>query len=205
MTTLIVVDNRTLDRQGLLELLGTTEDLIVMAAIDNAREAYLTITRLRPDIAILSSSVDYHCFLHRIVEATSAHSTRLLWLTTHECPRESRLARQLGIPAILAKENSFDDLVAAITVILHGGEFMLPTLKAKVRTSDDDAGKGLSDREREVIREVANGLTSKEIARKLALSPKTIETYKSRVMLKLGTRGIAALIRYSLEHGLQED
>lgn len=205
MTTLIVADDRTMDRQGLVALLEAHPDSLVIATTDNARDAYLKINQFRPDIAILSSSIDYGGALKEIVDSSAVYSeSRLIWLTVHESSDESWHARKLGIPAILSRENCFEDLLSAITVVLHGGEFILPPMKDQLQHMEARKEKSsqLSSREKDVLREVARGLTAKEIARDLALSPRTIETYKTRIMYKLGIRGTYGLIRYALENDL---
>ncbi|EPC03319.1 hypothetical protein L861_17405 [Litchfieldella anticariensis FP35 = DSM 16096] len=204
MTTLIVADNLEMDRQGLVSLLGECSNTTVVATTNNAHEAYRLINSLRPDVAILSSTINYGVMLQKIVDAASVPiESKLIWMTIHNSPDESQNARSLGIPAILAKENRFEDLLSAITVVMHGGEFMSPSLKEKLCAKQETAaGPLLSLREKEVLREISRGLTTKEIARKLDLSPKTIETYKSRIMWKLDIRGVTRLVRYALENGI---
>ncbi|WP_413614749.1 response regulator transcription factor [Halomonas cupida] len=203
MTTVIVADNREMDRQGLVSLLKEQPENFVISSTSSASDTHKKIIQLRPDIAILSNSIQYGAVLQDIIgDYYDPSGCKFIWLTTHESPDDSKIAISLGIPAILSKENRFEDLISAITIVLHGGEFKPPSLRKKLNSHNSPSDLSqLSNREREVLAEISKGLTAKEIARNLSLSPRTIETYKVRIMQKLEIRGLANLIRYAIEKG----
>jgi len=117
-----------------------------------------------------------------------------------------RLLR-LGASGYLTKDHSPDELVSAVRRVAAGRKYISPSLAEVLATQlDVDAGapphEVLSDREFQVLVSLANGQTVTEIARELELSPKTVSTYRSRILKKMGLSSSADLIRYALEHNL---
>jgi DNA-binding NarL/FixJ family response regulator len=136
-------------------------------------------------------------------------SVKVLALTVHEDKGYLRLLLEAGASGYVLKRAAAEELIHAIRTVAAGGVYLDPALAGKVVGSfvRPPAGKGvpeggdLSDREAEVVRLIAAGYSNKEIATRLSLSVKTVETYKARSMEKLGMESRADLVRYALQRG----
>lgn len=140
-----------------------------------------------------------------------APSARILILTMHDDPQYLRQALKHGASGYVLKKAADTELLSAIRAVLRGEMYVHPAmtrilledmLPESQSVDKEDAWVSLSEREREVLRMVALGHTSAEIAEQLSLSAKTVETYRSRGMEKLGLRTRAALVKFALQNGL---
>jgi DNA-binding NarL/FixJ family response regulator len=125
-------------------------------------------------------------------------------LTMHDDPSAVLQALETGVAGYVLKDNSFEELVQAVHNVATGGTFVTPAIRAKLRTLQREGRPAvpLSPREREVIRLIALGNSSKEIARIMAISPRTVDTYRSRSMEKLGLHSLADVVRYAVQAGM---
>jgi DNA-binding NarL/FixJ family response regulator len=137
------------------------------------------------------------------VEA-AALKTRVVLLTMHDDVASALQAQEAGIAGYVLKDNSFEELVMAVRSIAAGGTFVTPAIRAKLRAfqRNGQTPAVLSPREREVIRLIAAGKSSKEIGRVLAISPRTVDTYRNRLMDKLGLHSVADVVRWAMERGM---
>ncbi len=201
----ILADDHAIVRQGLAALLQAEPDIVLLGLAADGAAAWSMIATHQPDIAILDLSMPQATGIEitRRVEA-AALDTRCLLLTMHDDPAAALEAQAAGAAGYILKDNSFEDLVLAVRSIAAGGTFVTPSIRAKLRALQRN-GQGsiaLSSREREVIRLVALGHSSKEIARLLAISPRTVDTYRSRLMHKLGLHSVADVVRYAVQGGM---
>jgi DNA-binding NarL/FixJ family response regulator len=203
--TVIVADDHAIFRQGLAFLLQAESDITLLAHASNGSEAWGLIESLRPDVAILDLSMPESTGIEvaRRVEAAGL-DTRVVLLTMHDDPSAVLQAQETGVAGYILKDNSFEELVQAVHAVAAGGTFITPSIRAKLRAIQRNGRPGvpLSSREREVIRLIALGNSSKETARILGLSPRTVETYRSRSMDKLGLHALADLVRYAVQAGM---
>jgi len=201
----IVADDHAIFRQGLAALLRTEDDLALLAQAANGREAWGHIEALRPDVAILDIAMPELTgteVARRTVAAGLA--TQAVLLTACKDPSAAREAQEAGAAGYVLKDNAFEELALAVRTVAAGGTFMTPAIRARLREMSQQGGTtaALSPREREVIRLIALGKTGKEIALSMGLSPRTVETYRERLMGKLGVHTVADVVRYGVRVGL---
>jgi DNA-binding NarL/FixJ family response regulator len=201
----IVADDHAIFRQGLASLLQAEADIALLGQAANGAEAWGLIESLRPDVAILDLSMPETTGIEvaRRVEAAGL-DTRIVLLTMHDDPSAVLQAQEAGVAGYVLKDNSFEELVQAVHTVVVGGTFVTPSIRVKLRALQRDGRPAvpLSPRERDVIRLIALGNSSKETARIMAISPRTVDTYRSRSMRKLGLHSLADLVRYAVQAGM---
>lgn len=203
--SVILAEDHAIVRQGLAALLQAEPDIVLLGQAADGAAAWSIIATHQPDIAILDLSMPQATGIEitRRVEA-AALDTRCLLLTMHDDPAAALEAQEAGAAGYILKDNSFEDLVLAVRSIAAGGTFVSPSIRAKLRAlqRNGQTHPALSDREREVLRLVALGHSSKEIARLLTISPRTVDTYRNRLMHKLGLHSVADVVRYAVQGGM---
>ena len=207
---ILVADDHAVVRDGLKMILESTEDIRVVAMAADGREAIALSEEHRPDVIIMDISMPG---LNGIEAARLIRerlpAVRVLVLSMHHSLEHIYRALQAGALGYLLKESAGSEVVAAVRTVMKGNRFFG---KGVEQPLEDRHGEGrdtlkspldsLSRREREVLQLVVEGKTSVEIAEVLFLSPKSVETYRSRLMLKLGVGNIPALVRFSMQHGI---
>lgn len=211
MTTILLADDHSVLRSGLKLLLESQPDLRVVGEASSGLEALELVGRLQPDLLLLDLSMpglgglDALPALRKIVPAT-----KILILTMHDDPQYLRTALKSGASGYVLKKAADAELISAIRSVLRGEMYVHPSMTRTLledmlphpETSVPDAWHILSEREQSVLKLVALGHTSAEIAALLSLSDKTVETYRARGMEKLGLNNRAALVRFALKRGL---
>ena len=208
-TTVLLVDDHAVVRDGLRALLAQASDLQVVGVAGNGRDAIGEAQRLNPDVVVMDVSMpdlDGVEATRRIRERCP--DTRVLILSMFLSSEHLFRALQAGAQGYVLKESAGDEVVEAVRAVRAGKRFLshriMETmiddyLREGVTVSPIDS---LSLRERDVLHLVVGGSTNAEIARSLSLSPKTIETYRARIMKKLGVRDTVDLVKFALRHGL---
>jgi DNA-binding NarL/FixJ family response regulator len=201
----IVADDHAIFRQGLASLLQAEADITLLGQAADGAEAWGLIESLQPDVAILDLSMPEPTGIEvaRRVEAAGI-DTRVVLLTMYDDPSAVLQAQEAGVAGYILKDNSFEELVQAVHTVAEGATFLTPSIRAKLRALQRNGRPvvALSPREREVIRLIALGNSSKEIARLLGISPRTVDTYRNRLMEKLGLRSVADVVRYAVQAGM---
>lgn len=201
----VLADDHPIFRQGLTALLQAEAGIALLAQAGSGEEAWRLIVTLQPQVAILDLTMPEGSGIEIARRCESAGlDTRTLLLTMHDEPTLVIQARQAGVAGYVLKDNSFEDLILAVQTVAAGGTFVSPALRAKLRALER-TGQGptlLSEREREVVRLVALGHSSKVIGRLMALSPRTVETYRNRAMQKLGLHSLAEVVRHAVRTGM---
>ncbi len=213
----LIADDHAVLRSGLSLLLNAQSDIVVVGEAGDGNEAVSKTIELNPDVLLLDITMPVMGGIEAI-RAIKAKTlpVAILILTMHE--DESYLLESLKAGALgyIPKKAADSELIAAIRTVHRGEAFIYSSLtKAVVReiTKGDipnkeieaDSYERLSQREREVLLLVAQGYTNQQIAAKLYLSVKTVETYKARVMEKLDLHSRVELVRYTLQRGLLKD
>jgi DNA-binding NarL/FixJ family response regulator len=201
----ILADDHAIVRQGFAALLQAEPDIALLGQAADGEAAWRLIETLHPDIAILdlamptATGIEVACR----VEAASL-KTRVVLLTMHDDAACALQAQEAGVAGYVLKDNSFEELVMAVRSVAAGGTFVTPAIRAKLRAMQRNGQKPavLSPREREVIRLIAGGKSSKEIGRVLAISPRTVDTYRNRLMDKLALHSVAELVLYAIQCGM---
>ena len=209
---ILIAEDHRIVRDGLRMLLQGQPDFEVVAEAENGREAVARAKESRPDVAILDISMPDLSGLDatRLIKVESPQ-TQVLILTMHESDEYFFRALQAGASGYILKKAATQDLIAATRAVARGEAFLYPSVAKKligdyVRRVDPGAEEGgyatLSDREREVLLLLAEGLSNQEIADRLAITQSTLQTHRAHVLDKLGLRTTADLIKYAVQHGL---
>ena len=211
----LLVDDHKIVRDGLKSMLAKQMDIEVVGEAENGREALEAVRSLQPAVVVMDIAMREL----NGVDATRqiiAHypDVRVVALSMHA---ESRYISEMlaaGAAGYLLKDCAFDELATAIRTVSEGRTFVsrgaaavvLDDYVRRVGVSPQEAGasrgKALSPREREVLQLIGQGLSTKEIAARLGLSGKTIETHRRQIMDKLAIYNIAGLIKYAVREGL---
>lgn len=211
MLTIFLSDDHALFRSGLRRIL---EEEFAGAKIEEASscsETLLLLRRQGADILILDIAMSDQNSLHILPEIKALHpSMPVLILSMYNDRQFVVQALRSGVSGYLTKEHAPDELIRAIRTILAGRRYIGESLAEQIadHLAAGDASRPphetLSVREHEVLRLIATGLTLSQIAAKLGLSVKTVSTYRTRILEKMGLHSNAELIRYALRHGLGE-
>jgi DNA-binding NarL/FixJ family response regulator len=207
MPTLFLVDDHTIVREGLRALLEAAGFEVVGEA-DNITGAVHEIVRLVPDVVLLDLLLGERSGLDLLGQMQQRNlPTRVIILTMSEQPRHIDEALRLGASGYVLKGSGGSEVVAAIRAVLEGRRhFSAPVAEHLAATLDSprptDPLATLSMRERQILELVVRGKSSAAIGSALHLSPKTVDTYRSRLMAKLAVRDIASLVRLAVREGV---
>lgn len=206
---ILLADDHTILRQGLRVLLETQDDMEIVAEASNGRSAIDFAIELRPDIVIMDVSMPEMNGVEatrRIVERLD--HTRVLMLSMYCDKRFVAKSLSAGASGYLLKDCVDEELVRAIRTVNGGATYLSPDIAGVVvddyvdgRKADSQAGD-LTPREREVLQLLAEGNSTKQIAVRLNISPKTVETHRQRTMEKLDIHSVAELTKYAIREGL---
>src|SRR5512136_3040652 len=206
----MLADDHPVVRAGVRAFLADEPDMLVVGEASNASQAVALAQELQPDVAVLDISMPgYGLDATRRIRSTCP-ATQVLILTFHAQEYFLFLALRAGAAGYVLKSTVDTDLLNAIRVVAEGGVFLHPSgarmlvedYQARPGTDPADADDQLSEREREVVRLIALGYTSNEAAEVLTLSPKSVETYRTRIMQKLRVHSRIGLVQYALLHNL---
>jgi DNA-binding NarL/FixJ family response regulator len=205
---ILIADDHGVVAEGLKHLIEAQQDMQVVATVGDGREAIRMAKETRPDVVLMDLSMP---------ELNGADATRAVLEHDPKCrvivlsmyaEREYvRRALKAGAAGYVVKRSAAKEVVDAIRAVHAGQRYLSPRVADVV--IDDYAGDGkgdllekLSTREREVLQLLAEGRTGAEIATRLALSQKTVETYRARLVEKLGIRDVAGLVKFAIQRGL---
>ncbi len=207
----LLADDHAVLRGGLRALLNLEPDMEVVGEVSTGEEAIERVRALRPDVVVMDLGMPGMGGLEatRQVAAMNA-GTRVLILTSHAEEEYLLPVLEAGASGYVQKTSADRDLILAVRTIARDEVFLYPSAtrlllrgyKTVGAPSEDDPLHDLSEREREVLKLTAEGYGSGEIGKKLLLSPKTVDTYRSRLMQKLGLGHRAELVRFALETGV---
>jgi DNA-binding NarL/FixJ family response regulator len=206
-TTILIADDHAVFRHGLAMLLRERNGWDVVAEAGDGEEAVRLAGTLRPRIAMLDiempglSGIEAAQRISRV-----SPETRIIVLSMYADARYQARAREAGASAYVLKTEPIAALVEIIDLVLRGVGFVSNTFRpgasaAALRSAKVDL-EALSAREREVLRLLAEGRRTQEIAELLGLGVKSVETYRSRLMNKLGIDNVAGLVRFAIRAGL---
>ena len=202
MIKVIVVDEHALMREGVTRLLEQEQDMRLMAAFADGHAAVRFAAREEPDVAVLDVAMTGGIDVARRLRAV-APRTRQLVLSMQARPEIVQQALWAGVNGYLLKEAAGHEVVAAIRVVHAGQRYLGEGIPVGSLAGErDDPLERLSAREMEVLKLVVEGNTSMEVASQLGLSPKSIDTYRSRLMSKLDLDDLPALVKFAIRRGL---
>ena len=211
---ILLVDDHAMLREGLKALLNSSEDIQVIAEASDGRQAIGYVREYSPDVVVMDMAMPgmdgLDATRHIIKERPQ---TKILVLSQHENERYVLPILQAGAMGYVLKRAFAGELVTAIRTVAQGESFVSPSITkmlllnyrqhgtATVEEEDKDV---LTDREREILKLVAEGRSSQEIADLLTLSKKTVTVHRTNIMTKLGIHNRSNLIKYAINHGLVE-
>lgn len=207
MTRLYLVDDHQIMREGLRSLLEAGGHQVVGESADPT-EALADLLRLRPEVLLLDLHLGGRSGFELLAELERRHlPTRSVVLTMSAQPRHVAEALRMGASGYVLKGSAGSDLMAAIEAAVQGrkhlgAEVAELALQVFMQPEPDDPLGTLSPRERQIITMVVSGQSSAEIGLALHLSPKTIATYRSRLMSKLGVADVPGLVRLAIRYQL---
>ena len=210
-TRIVLADDHPIVLDGLRNLLRAEGDFELVGEAASGLSALKLIREKRPDVAVLDISMPE---LNGIVLcrrlAGEMPDIRLLVLTLHEDRAYLNQAIEAGVRGYVLKRSAVENLVQAIRAVMIGGLYIDPAIVGRVfdegrinkrTTAKKGASPTLTDREADVLKMAASGFTNKEIASRLDVGVKSVETYKARGLEKLGLRTRAELVRYASGQG----
>ena len=204
----LIADDHAVVAEGLRHLVEAEKDIEVVACVGDGREAVQQSRDLQPDVVLMDLSMP---------ELNGADATRAILERDPRCrvivlsmysQREYvRRALKAGAAGYVVKRSAAKEVVEAIRAVHAGQRYLSPkvadvVLEDYTDEKQDDPLSRLSAREREVLQLLAEGRTGAQIAERLALSQKTVETYRARLVEKLGIRDLAGLVRFAIQKGL---
>ncbi len=211
-TRILLADDHAVLRAGLRLLLNSQADLEVVGEAASGMETLTLAETLQPDLILLDLSMPGLGGLDALrVLRHTAPCSRILILTMHDDPQYLRQALKSGAAGYVLKKAADVELLSAVRAVMRGEVYVHPSmtrvlledlLPQTYDSNESDLWNTLSEREQEVLRKVALGYTSAEIAESLSLSAKTVETYRARGMEKLGIRNRATLVHFALRRGI---
>ena len=210
-TRIVLADDHALVRQGIRSLLSSIADFEVVGEAADGREALRLIRALAPDVALLDISMPELNGLDAAARALREQPRlKVIVLSMHAAEPFVIEALRAGVSGYLLKHADLSELERAIRAVARGERYLAPAVSGPVierllragHDEQDGNGDALSPRQREVLQLIAEGKSTREIAERLNLSPKTVETHRAQLMQRLAIFDIAGLTRYALRIGL---
>ena len=212
---LVIAEDHTILREGLRALIGADPELDVIQEASDGRDAVRAVEKLHPDLVLMDLSMPGMHGLEAIKEIKRRFpETKVLTLTVHKTEEYVYAALQAGADGYVLKDATHGELSLAIKNVLKGNQYLSPSISAKVIEGYLEGSKTpllnsawsdtLTQREREILKLIAEGHKNKEIADLLFISPKTVEKHRYNLMQKLELHNVAAITAYAIEKGLVE-
>jgi DNA-binding NarL/FixJ family response regulator len=207
--TVFLADDHRVLRDGLRILLELQDDIRVVGEAENGNKAIEGVIAIKPNVAVMDISMPE---LNGIEAAQVIHQalpeTGIVILSIHSDLEHIFRALQAGAQGYILKESAGSEVISAVRSVCMGRRYLSPSIRDTVMEAYmqnrqvQSPLNQLSLREREVLQLTVEGYTSAAIAEKLVLSPKTVETYRSRLMGKIGVHDLPELVRFAIKHGI---
>lgn len=207
--TVLIADDHAVVRDGLRLLLENQTDIRVIAEVADGREAVDATLRLKPDVVLMDLAMPQlngadatACIMEK------RENSKIVILSMHSTVEHVFRALQAGALGYLRKESAGNEVVDAVRAVHAGRRYLSQKITESVvddyvrKRAEESPLESLSQREREILQMLVEGRSGIEIARQLRVSPKTVDTYRSRMMQKLGIGDLPGLVKFALQHGL---
>jgi len=205
MTSILIADDHQMFREGLVSLLMDETNLEIIGQASNGKDVLAFIRIRPPDVLLLDIEMPIMDGFDTLRELKKLKAkTKVLVLTMHKSAAFIKNILKAGASGYLQKDAGKETLLKAINdVMLNGSYYTADTSKLILESfQEQNMNCQISSREKDVIRLLADGLTTKKIAIKLFISPHTVETHRQNILLKLGLKNTAALIKYVIQKGI---
>lgn len=205
---IFIADDHPIVRQGLRRIVEADPGLAIAGEASDAGALLQALEHTATDLVLLDVSMPGGLFLETLQELRTRHpSVRVLVLSVHPEDQWAVRALRAGASGYLTKDHSPDQLLEAIRRVYRGRKYVSPSLAEHLAQQLDGGGQQapheqLSDREFEVMRRLGSGLTVSQIASELAISAKTVSTYRARIFEKMAVTSNAELVKYAAQYGL---
>jgi DNA-binding NarL/FixJ family response regulator len=208
----LVADDHAIVREGLCIMLGNQPDMEVVGIATNGRKALQLVDEHDPDVAVMDISMPELNGIEAIQQMLPRHPRlKVVVLSIHESKPYVLRALRAGALSYLIKETAGLEVVEAVRAVYRGRRYLSQRIADLLMDAslqkldswiDVNPLDRLSPREREILQLVAEGKTSQEIAERLSISPKTVDSYRSRLMRKIGVKDLAGLVRFAIQNGV---
>ncbi|HPP06931.1 MAG TPA: response regulator transcription factor [Syntrophorhabdaceae bacterium] len=210
--TVFIADDHAVLREGLKLLLESNEKIKVIGDADNGRDTVKQIKILKPDVVIMDIAMpelDGIEATRQIIEQLP--STSVIILSMHSSPEYVHRSIDAGAKGYILKESAGNEIINAVLSCAAGKRYLSKKIseqvideyfQQKAFKEKKDILSQLSPREMEILKLVVEGKSSAEIANIIYISPKTVETYRSRIMQKIGVKDITGLVKFAIRHGI---
>lgn len=216
MISVLIVDDHTLIRFGIKALLEKVPDIRIIGEADDGYEALRLIKELQPDVVLMDISIPGLNGLEVTIKAKRAFpKVRVIILSMHTSEEYVMQALKSGVVGYVVKDATTIEVELAIRSAMKGGTFISPMVSSKIvkdyvgRLSNSVVEKehegpfyALTSRQREILQLIAEGYSTKEIAKKLSLSINTVDVHRANIMERLDIHDLAGLVRYAINTGL---
>jgi DNA-binding NarL/FixJ family response regulator len=205
---IFIADDHPIVRQGLRRIVEADAGMAIAGEAGDAKALLAALETTAADLVLLDVSMPGAPFLDTLRDLRARHpSVRVLALSVHPEDQWAVRALRAGASGYLTKDHSPEQLLEAIRRVYRGGKYVSPTLAEQLAQHLEGGGQRaphelLSDREFEVMRRLGSGLTVSQIAAELAISTKTVSTYRTRILEKMSVESNADLVRYAARYGL---
>ena len=207
---IVLADDHALVRAGLRKLLESMPEIEVVGEADDGLALLRLVEQLHPNLVLMDISMPGLNGLDAALRLTQAHpQTRVLILSMHQNEDYVRQALRNGAAGYLLKDAAPVELDLALKAVLHGETYLSPAVSKGVVSDyvqrlrgEESPGATLTPRQREILQLIGEGSTTKDIARRLNISVKTVETHRTQLMKQLDLHDVAGLVRYAIRVGL---
>jgi DNA-binding NarL/FixJ family response regulator len=212
MTSIVVADDHQIVREGLIRLLEAREDFTVIGEAPNGEEAVALVLNRRPDIVLMDINMPKLSGIDATRQLIKANcQSKILVLSMHESRAYVEEVLRAGASGYVVKNSASKDVYDAIDAVLAGASYLSPAITQQVVDAiarpGEPSQRGISiltERERQVLKLISEGLSSKEIASDLGISLRTIDSHRSNLMEKLNIHKVSGLVRFAIRSGLIE-
>jgi DNA-binding NarL/FixJ family response regulator len=208
----LVADDHAIIREGLSIMLGNQPDMEVVGIASNGREAVRLVDEHKPDIVVIDISMPELNGIEAIQQMLPRHPyMKVVVLSIHGTKPYVHRALKTGAKGYLIKETAGKEVVDAVRAVYRGDHYLSqriadllinPSFRNLESAMETSPLETLSSREREILQLVAEGRTSQEISERLSISSKTVDTYRSRLMRKIGVTDVAGIVRVAIQNGV---
>ncbi|NOD34163.1 MULTISPECIES: response regulator transcription factor [unclassified Ruegeria] len=202
-TRVLIVDDHPMVAEGIQSILESYEDIQVVGTLGSGQAAVDLAVDLAPDVILMDLNMPglgglsaTEIILERLPE------TRILILSMHDSPEYITTALSHGAKGYVLKDVPTEEIRQAIDAVMQGKQYLCTGASGSLKPKEDSAREALTGREQTILLELAQGKSNKEVAQKLEISVRTVETHRKNIKRKLGISSTAGLTRYALEHGV---
>lgn len=209
---ILLADDHRILREGLRHILNAQDDMVVVGEVEDGQKAFKEAVKIKPDVVIMDISMPVLNGVEATRQILSQNpSLKIVILSMHHSTEHIYQAFKAGAKGFVIKDVAGKELIQAIRAVYQDRRYLSRKvdelliedyLRQRQRGEPRSPLEALTPREREILQMVVEGKTSAAIAEILFISPKTVETYRSRLMQKLGLKDMAGLVKFAIAHGL---